>query len=261
MAEDDGIAGRAFVVTGGTQGVGAAIARALAARGAGGVAICGRNHANGAAVVREIEAAGSRGLYVPADLASEADCRAVVRTARERFGPLQGLVNAGASTERGSLESTTVEQWDRTFAINARAPFVLIQETVAAMKRDKVEGSIVNFLTLSGYGGQPYITAYCASKGALAILTKNVAHAVRFDRIRVNGIVLGWTDTPQERAARVAEGKPPGWMDEQAALQPFGRLVRPEEAARLALFLLGTESGLMTGALVDFAQRIMGAWD
>ena len=114
---------------------------------------------------------------------------------------------------------------------------------------------------MSSYGGQPKLMPYSASKGALAILTKNVAHAVRYDRIRVNGVNLGWTDTPAEHRVQRAEGRPEDWLVKAGAELPFGRLVQTRDVAALCLFLLGAASGIMTGALVDFDQTIMGAFD
>jgi NAD(P)-dependent dehydrogenase (short-subunit alcohol dehydrogenase family) len=129
------------------------------------------------------------------------------------------------------------------------------------MKERKIEGSIVNIITMSSHGGQPFITPYSASKGALAVLTKNVAHALRHERIRVNGINMGWADTPNEHLVQMAEGKPADWLEKAEAEQPFGRLIKPDDIARLCLYLLGPQSGLMTGSLIDYDQMVMGAYD
>ena len=256
-----GFAGKAYVVTGGTQGIGGAVALALAGAGAAGIVICGRNHEKGAAMAQAIEDAGAACEYVAADLADADDCRKPVPACVRRFGRVDGLVNAAGLTERGTIEDTTVELWDRMFAVNTRAPFILIQDTVKAMKQDRIEGSIVNIITMSSHGGQPFITPYSASKGALAVLTKNVAHALRYERIRVNGINMGWADTPNEHAVQMAEGKPADWLAEAEASQPFGRLIKPDDIARLCLFLLGPQSGLMTGSLIDYDQMVMGTYD
>ncbi len=173
---------RAYVVTGGTQGIGEAAAMALAKDGAKGVVISGRNAENGKRVVAALEKAGAgAALYVPADRAKPEDCRRIVAECDRRVGRVDGLVNAAGVTDRGTIADTTVELWDRIFAINARAPFLLMQAAIAVMRREGRGGAIVNIITMSSHGGQPFITAYSASKGALATLTKNVAHAVRFD--------------------------------------------------------------------------------
>jgi NAD(P)-dependent dehydrogenase (short-subunit alcohol dehydrogenase family) len=147
------------------------------------------------------------------------------------------------------------------FAINARAPFLLMQDTVRAMKAAGRGGAIVNVITMSSLGGQPFITAYCASKGALAVLTKNVAHALRAQRIRVNGINIGWTDTPNEHSVQQAMGKGANWLAEAEARQPMGRLVKPMDVARLAVYLLSDQSMPMTGSIIDYDQNVMGAYD
>lgn len=118
---------RVFVVTGGTQGLGETTARILAQRGAAGVTVCGRNQQRGEAVAAALEQAGCPALFVQADLMREADCRAVVHATDERFGRIDGLDNVAASTERGSLDSTSAEEWDAMFALNVRAPFLLMQ--------------------------------------------------------------------------------------------------------------------------------------
>ena len=108
-------------------------------------------------------------------------------------------------------------------------------------------------------GGQPYLTAYAASKGALATLTRNVAYAHRFDRIRVNGILLGWTDTPHEDAVqRAAHGAADGWLAQAEAAAPMGRLAKPDELAEFAVLMLSDRGGIMTGSLVEYAQDVAG---
>jgi NAD(P)-dependent dehydrogenase (short-subunit alcohol dehydrogenase family) len=255
------LAGKVLIVTGGTQGIGEGIALQAAAEGAAGIVICGRNADRGARVVAALEAARTAGLFVRAQLESVEDCRAVVAACDQRFGRVDGLVNAAALTDRGYLEDTSVELWDQLFAVNARAPFVLIQEAVRVMQRTGTGGSIVNIISMSSHGGQPFITAYCASKAALANLTKNTAHALRQDRIRVNGINLGWTDTPAEHLVQKAQGAPHDWLARAEASRPFGRLLKPRDAGYLAVYLLSDEAEMMTGALIDLDQNVMGAYD
>ena len=255
------VSGKVFVVTGGTQGVGKEIALHLASRDAEGLVICGRNTENGQAAAHEIRDAGTACTYVRVDLTVEADCRKVIGVCDQQFGRVDGLANAAGSTERGSIEDTTVAIWDRLFAINVRAPFILIQEVVQVMKRESSGGSIVNILSDTSHGGAPHIMAYSASKGALATLTKNNAHALRRDKIRVNGINMGWTFTPNEDRVQKASGGGENWLEKAEALQPFGRLLRPFDVAHLTTFLLSDQSEMMTGALIDLNQTVIGAWD
>ncbi len=259
--DTDWFAGRVFVVTGGTQGLGTAIAEALAAAGAAGIVICGRNRDHGAGVKARLEAAGAEAEFVAADLARSDDCLAVMAACERRFDRVDGLVNAAGLTERGGIDDADVALWDRMFAVNARAPFLLMQAAIRLMRRQRVAGSIVNIITMSSHGGQPKLTVYAASKGALATLTRNVAHAVRQDRIRVNGLNLGWTDTPNEHRVQLAEGQPEDWLVGAEAAQPFGRLIKPDDVARASLFLLGPDSGLMTGSVIDYDQMVIGAYD
>jgi len=255
----DQLSGKVIVVTGGTQGLGEAIARHLVERDAEGLVICGRNRANGEQVAGDLEAAGCPTVYVPADLSQEVDCREVVRACDARFGRVDGLVNVAGDTTRGTLEDTTVALWDYLFALNARAPFILMQEAVRVMKREKIGGSIVNIITMSCYCGEPYLTPYCASKGALATLTKNVANALRFDRIRVNGVNIGWMATPHEHAVQKALGQPDDWLERVEPKFPFGRLLRPEDPVELVAYLLSDAAKMMTGSLIDFDQTVIGA--
>jgi len=251
-----------YAVTGGTQGMGEAVAIALARAGAKGIVICGRNEKNGARAAKAVEDAGAKCLFVRAELAEPEDCRAVIAACLKEFGRIDGLVNAAGMTDRGTIEDTSVELWDRLFAVNVRAPFLLTQEAVKAMKRDRIPGAIVNIITMSSHGGQPFLTGYSSSKGALATLTKNTAHALRKDRIRVNAINVGWSDTPNEHRVQVeAMGLPENWLEKAEAAQPFGQLIKPNELAELAVFLLSKRSGIMTGSVIDYDQNVMGAYD
>jgi NAD(P)-dependent dehydrogenase (short-subunit alcohol dehydrogenase family) len=251
------------VVTGGTQGLGAAVARLFAERGAAGLVICGRSRERGEAVAAGIRAGhGTDVRFVPADLARVEDCRAVIAAADEAFGRVDTLVNAAAITDRGTILDTDPDLFDRMFAVNVRAPFFLMQDAIAIMRRERVEGTIVNIGSMSAKAGQPFLAAYCASKGALATLTENTAYAVLRNRIRVNGLNIGWMASDgEDRIQREFHKAPADWLDKAAAAQPFGRLVDPREVARAAAYLASGESGLMTGSMINFDQSIWGAYD
>jgi NAD(P)-dependent dehydrogenase (short-subunit alcohol dehydrogenase family) len=257
------LTGKIAVVTGGTQGLGATVARLFAERGAEGLVICGRNQSKGEAKAREIEAAtGVRTVYQPADLERVEDARAVIARADQEFGRVDCLVNAAAITDRGDILDTSPELFDRMFAINVRAPFFLMQEAVGLMRREATEGTIVNIGLMSAMAGQPFLAAYCASKGALETLTKNTAYAVLRNRIRVNGLNIGWMASEgEDRIQREFHGAPADWLEKAAAGQPFGRLVDPREVARACVYLCSPESGLMTGSVICFDQSIWGAYD
>jgi NAD(P)-dependent dehydrogenase (short-subunit alcohol dehydrogenase family) len=255
-------AGQYAVITGGTQGMGEACARLFASRGAAGLVICGRNKAKGEAVARDLTKAGCKTHYVEADLAKVEDCRQVIATADKQFGKLHVLVNCAGVTDRGTILDTSPELFDRIFAVNVRAPFFLMQDAAKIMQREGIAGAMVNVISMSSHGGQPFITAYCASKGALATLTKNVAFGLMRDRIRVNGLNIGWSDTPgEDRIMKTYHGAKDGWLGDAEKGQPFGRLIKAEEVARLVAFVASAESGLMTGSLVDFDQSVLGAYE
>jgi NAD(P)-dependent dehydrogenase (short-subunit alcohol dehydrogenase family) len=256
------LTGKIAIVTGGTQGLGEAIVRLFAERGAAGIVICGRNAERGKRVASDLSAAGCPTVFVKADLADVADCRKVVAEADKRFGRVDALVNAAALTDRGDIFDTTEERYNEIFDVNVRAPFFLIQETARIMRREKIAGSIVNIQSMSAHGGQPFITAYCASKGALAILTRNVAHSLLKFRIRVNGLNIGWMSTPgEDRIMKTYHGAKDGWLEEAVKTKPFGRLIDPKEVARACAFLSSDESGLMTGSNIDFDQNVVGTAD
>lgn len=249
--------GKVFIVTGSTQGLGEAIAHELAGSGASGILVTGRDEARGRRVV---EALGCDARFVPGDLAEPEACGSIVEACEAQFGRIDGLVNAAGLTDRGDLDTTTVELWDRLFAVNARAPFLLTQAAARVIKRSG-GGSVVNIASMSAHGGQPFLTPYCASKGALVTLTKNLAHALRRDRIRLNVINLGWTDTPAEHVIQKKDGAPDDWLATAEAQQPFGRLVKPHDVAALSTFLLSEAAAMITGAVIDLDQNVMGAYD
>ena len=250
------------VVTGGTQGLGAAIALLLAQRGAAGVVICGRQVDKGRAQAQQItQASGVRVVFVQADLEKVEDCRKVIATADAEFGRVDVLVNAAAITDRGTLLDTDPALFDRMMAINVRAPFFLMQEAVKLMRRDQIAGSIVNIGSMSALAGQPFIAAYCTSKGALATLTRNSAYALLRNRIRVNGLNIGWMASEgEDRIQREFHKSDPDWLEQAAAKQPFGRLVDPHEVARAVAFLCSDESGLMTGSVIEYDQSVWGGY-
>jgi NAD(P)-dependent dehydrogenase (short-subunit alcohol dehydrogenase family) len=248
--------GAVIVVTGSTQGLGAAIARRAAALGAGGIVVTGRDRERGESVR---ESLGCEAVFVPAALEDEAQVREIVRAGEERFGRLDGLVNAAGISTRGTLDDTSVELWDRLFAVNVRAPFLLMQEAARAMRRAGRGGSIVNVITMSSHGGTPELTAYAASKAALATLTRNAGYQLQPDRIRVNGLNIGWTATEGEHVVQRGEGEPEEWLAAADAAAPLGRLLRPDaDVAPMVTYLLSAAAKMVTGSVIDFDQTVHG---
>ena len=252
--------GKIIAVTGSTQGLGEEIVRLAGQSDASGLIVSGRSRERGEAVAASLDRSSRRAYFVQAELEEPDACRRIVECADSKFGRLDGLVNAAACTERGTLEDTSVEHWDKFMAINLRAPFLLMQGAVKIMQREARGGSIVNILSMSAHGGTPNLTPYSVSKGALGTLTRNAANSQRNHRIRVNALNIGWMATPAEDAVQRSEGQPDDWLNAADASAPFGRILRPRDVATMAVYLLSDEAKMMTGALIDFDQHVMGIY-
>ena len=130
------------------------------------------------------------------------------------------------------------------------------------MQREGIAGSIINIASTSAYGGQPFITPYVASKGGLVSLTKNVAFSQLQNRIRVNAILPGWMDTPGEHVIQKEfHHATDNWLEEAEKRIPMGKLAQPKELAQLVALILSDQGGVMTGAVVDYDQKVIGAFD
>ena len=251
--------GKVIIITGSTQGSGAETAKLFAARGAKAITICGRQENKGLQIKKEIEELGAKCLYVKADLSKVEDCKKIVALTDTEFGTVHSLVNVAGYTERGTILSATLENYENNFNINARAPFILIQEVVKIMIRDKNNGTIANVLSMAMYSGMPFIVAYSGSKAALAIMTKNIANSLAGHQIRVNALNIGWTDTPAEHdIQKRVHKKGEDWLSKEENKVPYKRLTKPLDVAKGLAFMCSDESGLMTGSVIDFDQTVNG---
>lgn len=256
------INGKIAVVTGGTQGLGAAITRLFAEAGAAGVVIVGRGLEKGQKIAQEIEEATGVPIHmIAADLENIDDVKTIIPASDERFGRVDILVNAAGLTDRGNLLNTSPDLFDRIFAVNTRAPFFLMQDAVKVMEREGVEGRIVNIGSTSSNAGQPFIAPYCASKAALSTLTRSSGYALMRNNIHVNQLDIGWMASDHERRIQLEESGDPDWEEKANAGLPFGRLLDPVEVARAVLFLASDDSGMMSGAVVHFDQSVWGGYD
>ena len=252
--------GKVLLLSGASRGVGECVARLAVDRGAAGLALVGRDTKTGEALAKELTSLGTKTIFISADLAKPDEPVRIVETVDKTFGVVHGLLNSAAETSRGSVWNTTPEMFDSMMSVNVRAPFMLIQGCAKIMKREGVAGAVVNIGSVTGYGGDVNLTHYAISKGALHTLTRNCAYSLMRDRIRVNLLNPGWMDTPTEDATqRKWHNAQDGWLQKAESEQPLGRLIKPDELARTIMFLLSDESGLMTGAVIDFDQSVVGA--
>ena len=245
------LAGKVVLISGGTRGLGAAVAQCTIASG-GTVVVTGRR--------RPTPLPGCD--FLQADVSDPASAQASVADTIDRHGRVDCLVNAAGLTSRGTLVETTPELFDQHIAVNLRGPFFLMQAAVRDMLRRGEPGTIVNIISSSELGGQPYLAPYVAAKAGLAGLTRNAAHAHRRDRIRINGLDIGWTDTEGEDATqREFHGASDDWRERAAAQLPMGRLGQVDEIAEFVVFLLSPRSGVVTGSVLDWDQNVFGGMD
>lgn len=260
LTEDVAVVGfledKVVLVNGGSQGVGAAVVRAAVREGAR-VVLTGRRADAG-----EKAAAGAGAAFVRADLADPAQARGAVEEVVRRHGRIDCLVNAAGLTSRGSLLDTTPELFDAHVAVNLRAPFFAMQAAVRDMVDRGAPGTVVNIITSSAHGGQPFLAPYVAAKAGLTGLTRNAAHAHRWDRIRINGLNIGWTDTEgEDTIQRTFHGAQDDWRTKAAEAQPMGKLGQVDEIADFVVFLLSDRSGVVTGSVIDWDQIVFGGLD
>ena len=250
---------KVVLVSGGTQGLGAAIATAAARNGAD-IAVTGRREDVGEKFAAGLAEAGTRASTSPPTPPTwprawpPSPRRLSTSVGSTAWSTAPGL------TTRGTLLDTTPELFDEHMAVNARAPFFLMQAAVRDMVARGAGGSIVNVITMSSHGGQPYLAPYVASKSALVGLTRNAAFAHRWDRIRINGINIGWTETEGEDAIqRRFHDADDDWLEKAAASVPMGKLGQVDEIADFVVFLLSERSGVVTGSVMDWDQMVPGA--
>jgi len=260
MSNAGPLSGQIALVTGSTSGLGEAVAHRFVDDGVRGIVVTGRDVPRGEAVAAELRTKGAEVVFAPADLASADGPTAVMDALETTFGTINTLVNAAGLSSRGSIVDTSIDLFDALIAVNVRAPFVLMQGAIDIMRRNQIEGSVINIGSVAAYGALPFLAPYATSKGALMALTKNVAFAMQRDRIRVNQLNIGWMNTPTEhRIQTEVHGQPENWVEIAGATLPFGRLLEPAEVAAAVAWLASDASGMMTGAIIDFDQSVVGA--
>ena len=240
------LAGKVALITGGASGIGRAAALLFAREGAA-VAVVDLNDAGGRSVVDQIRGEGGRAIFIPCDVTQAGDCRQAVEQTVAQLGRLDVLFNNAGIIRRATVVDADEAGWDRVMAVNVKSVFLMSKYAVPVMAAAG-GGAIVN--TASGWGlvGGQKAAAYCASKGAVVLLTKAMALDHGPQGIRVNCICPGDTDTAMLRQEAAQLGEPVDHFLAGSAQRPLGRLGRPEEIAQAALYLASDAASFVTGA-------------
>ncbi len=240
---------KVIIVTGATTGIGRAIAERSVVEGAK-VLVHGINRAEGEELVKKLGPAAALHLD---DLVDPATPARIAAAAMTTFGRIDAVVNNAAIVPRTTIETTTVEMFERTMAINVRAPIFLIQAAFAQLKAN--QGCVLNIGSVNALSGEATFLDYSTSKGALQTLSRNLANAHGTDRVRVNHLNIGWVLTPREKETQRAQGAPDDWFTKVPAMYaPSGKLIAPEEIAAAAVYWLGDESRPISGSVLELEQ-------
>jgi NAD(P)-dependent dehydrogenase (short-subunit alcohol dehydrogenase family) len=250
-AGDTRLEGKVAIVTGASSGIGRATAALFAAEGAAVVAV-DLDERGGAALVDEVTRAGGRLTFERADVAGGPDVQRTVDRAVAEYGGLDVLFNNAGIAIFKPVHDTSEEEWDKVVAVNLRGVFLGIKYAVPAM-RLRGGGSIINTASVHGFATATDIGAYGATKHGVIGLTKGAALDLARYNIRVNAICPGAVETPLMRSNLRAVGDEDEGFRNISKAEPIGRVGRPEEIARAALFLATDESSFATGApfLID----------
>ena len=248
---------KSAIVTGAASGIGKAIALAFAREGAE-VAVADINVEDGEETVRQIQELKGSAFFVETDVAESEPVRNMVETTVERFGRLNIMVNNAGVEVFQRLADTDEQTWDRVISINLRSVFLGTRHAVPRML-DNGGGTIINMASVAGLMGIGGLAAYNASKGGVVLLTKNTAMDYGKDNIRANCICPGFIATPMVEAVLGLPGAEEA-KDTIINLCPEGRLGKPEEVARCAVFLASDESSFVNGHALVVDGGMSAGW-
>jgi NAD(P)-dependent dehydrogenase (short-subunit alcohol dehydrogenase family) len=245
--EQSGLKGKAAIVTGSSSGIGASVAKGLAARGAGVVVNYSKSAKEAEAVAAEIRAAGGQVAIAQGDVANDADCRKIAAAAKQAFGRIDILVNNAGTTKfagHRDLDALSAEDFAKIYAVNVIGAFQMIRACVEDLRAHH-DGAVVNVSSIAGVEGLGSSVAYAASKGALNTMTLSLARALA-PEIRVNAVCPGLVATPwfTERFGEEAFGRV---KENYAKTAVLGRVADGDEIAKSVLFLAGPDSRNITG--------------
>src|SRR5271156_6563365 len=252
------LSGKVALITGGASGIGRATALLFAREGAA-IALADLNADAGQRVADEIAHSGGRAFFESVDVTRAADCQRVVERPLREYAKIDILFNNVGIIRRATVLDLSEHDWDRVMAVNVKSIYLLSREAIPHMQKAG-GGTIIN--TASGWGlaGGAKAAVYCASKGAVVLLTKAMAIDHGPQNIRVNCICPGDTDTGMLRDEAEQLGVENSQFLSEAAKRPLGRAGRPEEIAQAALYLASDASSFVTGtALVVDGGGLAGS--
>ena len=251
------LANKVAIITGGASGIGRATALLFAREGAM-VSVADLNESAGFSLVEEIVRGNGRAIFIAADVTQAVDCQRVMERTLEEFGGIHIVLNNAGVIRRASVVETSEEDWDRVMDTNVKSMFLMSKAVIPIMA--KTGGSIINMSSGWGLAGGSRAAVYCASKGAVVLLTKAMAIDHGPQNIRVNCLCPGDTDTSMLRHEALQLGADEKQFLVESAHRPLGRLGRPEEIAQSALYLASDASSFVTGtALVVDGGGLAGS--